>query len=301
MQRRRLLFAIIELVAENGLESTSVGHVCERAGMSRRTFYEIFEDREACFLAALDVAVERIGDGVVEAYEGGGRWHKRIREALAILLAHIDLEPGLARLCLIETLKASPEIIEYRRGAIDKLIAAVDEGRGEASAGADLQPLTAESIVGGVIAVLQARLLEQDHGPIIELLNPLMSMIVHPYLGPAAARRQREQPVVQSKQSAIRENSVEAPGPDPFKDLSIRFTYRTAQVIAAIAAHPGASNREIGEMAGVPDQGQMSKLLRRLEHHQLISNQGGGRAKGEANAWRLTKQGRQVQNVVAPT
>jgi len=71
-------------------------------------------------------------------------------------------------------------------------------------------------------------------------------------------------------------------------------------VLAAIAQHPGASNREIAEVAGVTDQGQISKLLSRLAGLDLIENHGYGQEKGAANAWRLTARGTQVVKATRP-
>lgn len=74
----------------------------------------------------------------------------------------------------------------------------------------------------------------------------------------------------------------------------MRLTYRTARVLHAVAAHPGGSNRGIGEHAGIYDQGQISKLLGRLERIGLLANTGVGHTKGEPNAWRLTALGERV-------
>jgi AcrR family transcriptional regulator len=315
MQRHRLLSAVVEVLAEHGLEAARVGRICARAGVSRRTFYDLFEDREACFLAAFDLAIERLGHKVVQAYEREGRWCERIRSALVTLLESLEEEPGLARLCLVETLKGGTAVLERRRSVLDTLIAAIDGGRGETK-GAQPPPLTGESTVGGAIAVIHARLVaglplatggpsigERDARPraavppstigsprMVELLNPLMSMIVLPYLGPAASRRELDRPAP----VPIATSNGHAPASDPFKDLPIRITFRTVRVLATIAAQPGASNRGVGEAAGVADQGQMSKLLRRLERSGLIENHGEGQAKGEPNAWQLTPHGHGV-------
>src|SRR5207245_1323323 len=151
--------------------------------------------------------------------------------------------------------------------------------------------LTGESVVGGVLAVIHARLLASDASPLVALAGPLASMIVHPYLGPVAARRELER---SAPPAAITSNghARKQPAGDPFKDLPIRITFRTALVLATIAAQPGASNKDVGKLAGVADQGQMSKLLGRLEGSGLIENRGGGHLKGERNAWRLTRRGR---------
>lgn len=184
MQRRRILRAMGELLTEIGIEDATVGRVCKRAGVSRRTFYEVFEDREECFLAAFDQAVERIAGEVGPVYAHGQKWSARIRAALTVLLEHFDANPGVARMCVIETLRAGPEVLERRRRVLGVLTAAVEEGRAEARHGDGPLPLTAEGVVGGALAVVHARLLacprtgEAEHGPLVELVNALTAMIV---------------------------------------------------------------------------------------------------------------------------
>jgi AcrR family transcriptional regulator len=296
MQRRRLLLAFGEILAEDGLEGARVGRVCARAGVSRRTFYDLFDDREACFAAVLDTAVERVSQSVVTAYAGEGRWRECIRAGLAVLLDFFDEEPALARVCLVETLKAGPAVMERRQLVLDALAVAVDEGRSQSKAGDGPPPLTAQSTVGGVMSVIHARVLEDNHRPLTELLNPLVSMIVHPYLGPAAARRELARPT--PPLHSARNGHAPKHASDPFKDLPIRMTLRTARVLATINTQPGASNRQIGETAGVADQGQISKLLSRLERYELIENHGQGHAKGEPNAWSLTERGRGILHAI---
>ncbi len=79
----------------------------------------------------------------------------------------------------------------------------------------------------------------------------------------------------------------------------MRLTYRTVRVLVAIATVPGASNREVSDAAGVADQGQISKLLVRLERLGLIENVGEGHARGEPNAWQLTAKGQDVERTIS--
>lgn len=308
MQRRRLLLAFAEVLAERGLEDARVGRICSRAGVSRRTFYDLFEDREACFLALVDSAVGRISQSVVPLYRGEDRglngrssgvsakWCVRVRGALSVLLEFFEEEPVLARVLLVETLKAGPVVAERRRRVLDVLTSVVEEGRFESKKGAEPPPLTGQSTVGGAISVVHARLIEANRRPLVELLNPLMSMIVYPYLGPAAARRELTCPVRSPK--LVDNGQLSSHARDPFKDLPIRITFRTARVLAAISARPGASNRQIADVAEVADQGQMSKLLNRLRRHGLVENDGPGQAKGEPNAWTLTQRGHDIQHAI---
>ena len=157
--------------------------------------------------------------------------------------------------------------------------------------------LTVEGTVGAVLSVIHARMLEGDRRPLLELLNPLMGMmIVLPYLGRAAAARELERPTPKAPPRAPRTSRVPQPpyGGDPLEGLSMLLTYRTLVVLSAIAADPGASNRRVAEAAGVHDQGQISKLLGRLDKLGLIHNTGAGQPKGEPNAWTLTAKGQEV-------
>jgi AcrR family transcriptional regulator len=311
MQRRRLLLAFGEVASTSGLEAATVGRVCEQAAVSRRTFYELFSDREDCLLAAFDQAVERFARGVRPVFEAKGSWRERIRAGLSLLLEELDGEPDLARLCIVEAPRAGRELLERRRQVLETLAAAVEEGRAHARSGVEPPPLTAQGVVGGVLSLIHTRLTEALPSPpagsssdgrakpagarsaLVDLVNPLMAMIVLPYLGPAAAQKELERPAPSASRDSPRNGS------DPFKGLPIRFTYRTARVLDTIASEPGASNRHIADTSGIADEGQMSRLLRRLEGCELIENHGEGHIKGEPNAWALTERGQAIQSAIA--
>jgi AcrR family transcriptional regulator/DNA-binding MarR family transcriptional regulator len=308
MQRRRLLLAFGEVASASGLEAATVGRVCEQAAVSRRTFYELFSDREDCLLAAFDQATERFSQEVRPAFEARGAWRERMRHALSLLLEQLDAEPGLAGLCIVEAPRAGRELLEHRRHILEALASAVDEGRAQARPGSGPPPLTAQGVVGGVLAVIHARLIEapaveprssgstmpgSETGALVDLTNSLMAMIVHPYLGSAAAQKELERQAPSAARISPRA------GADPFKGLPIRFTYRTARVLDTIASEPGASNRYIADSSGVVDEGQMSRLLRRLDSCGLIQNRGQGHTKGEPNAWTLTERGQAIHAAIA--
>src|SRR5258708_15999221 len=159
IQRARLLAAMVEVSAERGADSVSVAHVVECAGVSRRTFYELFDDREECFLAALDDAVARASRYVLDAYDPKAKWVERVRTALIAALQFLDAEPRVGQLLIVGSLGAGHRALERRRRGIAQIIALMDEGRTESKAVQELPPLTAEGIVGGVLSVLHSRLL----------------------------------------------------------------------------------------------------------------------------------------------
>jgi AcrR family transcriptional regulator/DNA-binding MarR family transcriptional regulator len=302
IQRSRMLVALVEVSAERGVGQASVAHIVARAGVSRRTFYELFEDREDCFLAAFDHALARATEVTVPAYEAERGWRERVRGGLAALLRFLDEEPGLGGLLFVDSLSAGPGALERRAEVVDALIAVVDGGREQGRAARETSPLAAEGVVGAVFSVVHARMLKlrapgagsdrkRAEPSFLALLNQLMGMIVMPYLGTAAARRELQRAVPASR-------AVKHVNADPLRDLDMRLTYRTIRVLVAIAAAPGASNRRIADTAGVADQGQISKLLTRLEHLGLIQNLGEGPAKGEPNSWTLTTTGTEVERAI---
>jgi DNA-binding MarR family transcriptional regulator len=173
------------------------------------------------------------------------------------------------------------------------LVRVIDEGRAVVPKRATQPPpLTAEGVVGAVLSVIHTRLSEAKAKPLTGLLGELMSVIVLPYLGQASAQKElgRPAPKLKTKIAHVQR--------DPLEGLDMRITYRTVRVLMVIASYPDASNRKIASEAGISDQGQVSKLLARLEHLGLIYNRGIGPVKGAPNAWQLTARGRHVEQAI---
>ncbi len=298
IQRRRLIAVAVEAVQELGYARVSVAQIVSRARVSRKTFYEIFTGREDCFLAAFELGVSQARLLMSEAYERKSGWREGVRAALASLLAFMEEEPGLTRLCVLEAPRAGEWASRRGAAVLAELAALIDRGRAFTSSGREPSALTAEIIVGGIFAVLHTRLLQEGDEPLMDLLGSLMSTIVLPYLGPRAASRELSRPAFQ----IARDRRTPRPpsSEDPLEGVKIRLTYRTARVLTVIAERPGASNREVAEGSGVLDQGQMSKLLRRLADLNLVENHSRGERKGGANAWRLTRRGAQLLRVIRP-
>ncbi len=303
MQRSRLLGGAVAAVEELGWSRVTVASITSRARVSRRTFYDLFGDREDCLLEVLRDTTGRIASELDTASLDGLSWRERVRTGLWIVLSFIDREPELARLCVVGSARGGRRVLEWREGILARLTVIVDEGRrSEGERGARVPSLTAEGLVGAVLTILSRRLSNGQREPLSDLLGDLTGMIVLPYLGVAAARSERTrpaptQPAAVTSAPASRgflQARVYRAGEDPLRDVPMRLTYRTALVLEQVAQNPGASNRIIGERADVHDQGQISKLLGRLERLGLLANTGEGHAKGEPNAWRLTQLGERV-------
>ncbi len=296
MQRARLLGAAVAAVEELGWSNVTVASIASRARVSRRTFYELFGDREDCLLAVCKDTSERIAAEIEGAGLGGLSWRERVRTGLWIVLSFLDREPELARFCVVQSARGGQRESQWREEILVRLAGIVDEGRLQGARAARVPSLISEGAAGAVVAILSRRLRDKQREPLSGLLGSLMDLIVLPYLGPAAARAERSRPAPQLTPVpfAFERTRVYRAGEDPLRDVPMRLTYRTALVLQAAARAPGASNRVIGEGAGIADQGQISKLLARLERLGLLANTGAGPAKGEPNAWRLTGLGERV-------
>ena len=227
-----MLGAMVELARERGPERVTVAHVVTHAGVSRRTFYELFDDREDCLIAALDRGLGRIAAVVLPAYRGEAEWCDRIRAGLTAMLEFFDEEPGTAALCVVDALGAGSKVLARRAQVVHKLVGAVDRGRREA--GQRQTRIVAEGVVGAVLGVLHARLHEENHKPLLGLRSQLMSMIVLPYLGGEVAAGELTRPA-----RRVRRNRYTRE--DPLRGLDMRLTYRTLRVLGAIAAGVGLS------------------------------------------------------------
>jgi AcrR family transcriptional regulator len=299
IQRSRMLAAALEAVEEVGYGRMTVAQVISRAKVSRKTFYDVFADREDCFLAALEQAVSQAGKLVRESYERETVWREGVRAGLAELLAFLDEEAALAKLCLVEALGAGPRVLERRAELLEDLAEVVDRGRFVTSAVREPPEVAAEGVVGAVFAVLHTRALEEGGEPFTSLLGSLMNIVVLPYLGARAASRELSRPAPEIRRSGSRSASGVL-SRDPLAGLSMRLTYRTVRVLVVIGERPGASNREIAERSGVADQGQISKLLSRLARLELVENSGEGQERGGSNAWHLTLRGARVERATRP-
>jgi AcrR family transcriptional regulator len=313
LQRTRILSAAVGVLAEQGYAEFTASAVCGRAGVSRRTFYEVFENREQCFLAILADARQRVAVAIADLSLDRLAWGERIWMGLWALLCLADEDAALARVCLVESQRAGGEIQLERERIIAGLVDVLDEGRTQAVGDSAASRLTAEALVGAVSSVIASRLPQATRGlshngrrgnvGVRDLLGELTGMIVLPYEGPAAARRQVKRALPDAPPVAF--TDVSAGAPDPLASLPMRLTYRTARVLRAIAqlteTGVGASNRQIAERAEIVDAGQASKLLGRLAQYGLLENAAtGGRERGEANQWRLTQTGRRVVRSIGP-
>jgi AcrR family transcriptional regulator len=128
-QRTRLLEAVGRAVAERGYAAATIDDVVGRAGVSKKTFYEHFADKQDCFLAAYEAASEELLERVREAHAAEDDWLERTRAGVRAYLRWLSAEPALARVFLIEVAAAGPQALEQREGLRDRYAELMRERR----------------------------------------------------------------------------------------------------------------------------------------------------------------------------
>lgn len=189
-QRRRLMTATAELVAKRGYQGTALTRICSVAGVARNTFYEHFSDKEACFLATYDDAVEQARRRVVEAIHAEADWPDRMAAGLAAFLDFVVSEPALARLIVAEAPTAGPVGVRRYEETIRSLIPYFEAGREDGED--DTSHLMEETIVRGLVWMVYQRLALAASKEIPGLLPEIVEFAVAPYRGAEAARRAAE-------------------------------------------------------------------------------------------------------------
>ena len=275
---------MVDVATETGAERASVARVIARVGLSRRTFYELFDSRQACLVAVFDDGVERAAIRIRAAYGSEGAWLDRLRQATLALLSLLDEQPDLARLCVLRLHADEPAMRARRRHLLETVAGALDQGRGDLPESRQPSPLAGQAVAGAGLSLLYTALTECQQSLCDELLGPLMATLLLPYRSPGTARRELARRTPKRPPSPPRSDEVEL-----FPLPRMRVTYRTARVLGVVLANPGVSNRAIANAAGIRDQGQISKLLARLRGLGLLEN---AVAESGVNAWQLTSEGR---------
>jgi AcrR family transcriptional regulator len=191
-QRGRIIQSMIEAVAERGYQETRVADVVEGAGVARKTFYDYFDDKEACFLAAYDQASAQLYEAAAEAFnaERDAPWAERISAAMAALLEQLASWPQGARFTVVEVLAAGPNAFVRRDAALRRFAELVEAGRSETSI--ELPGMTSVAIVGGVFELLYSEILHGATARLPSRLPDIVYWVTQPFLGADAAVAERE-------------------------------------------------------------------------------------------------------------
>jgi AcrR family transcriptional regulator len=190
-QRERLIAGLAEAIAENGYSGTTIAHITRHAAVSRRTFYEHFNSKDECFVAAYDTVMNELRERVSAGFEEADDWPHAVRSGIGAMLSFLAAEPHLARLCMVEALVAGPVVVERYDAAIQSFVPYFQGGREgrPPEVLSRLSPTTEEALVGGMVSLISRRIIAGKAEELEELLPDLVEFTLTPYLGSAEAAK----------------------------------------------------------------------------------------------------------------
>jgi AcrR family transcriptional regulator len=275
-QRSRLMEAMAEVSAAEGYAAATVSRVVGQAGMSRKTFYEHFPNREACFMAALQDGFRRLHDFLEACCAEQDTSAARLQAAAWEAICLIECEPVLARLCVVEALAAGPAALDARREALGRLAALLENG------GPVANPRLVRALVGAGVERIHDQLTGPDRAvDAAELYTAIAYPLLVLVVGADRAYTLSTTPPP-SSYARTRRVQVEVAPARPVSG-------RALDVLTFFARHPGAANTDLQCALGLADAGQVSRLVQGLKRRDLLERL---QPRGRRNAWRLTEAGR---------
>lgn len=194
-QRERLLAAVVRVTAVRGYESTSVADILEEAGVGRESFYELFEDKEDCLLAARGILVDDLVESVKAAYAEPGPWVGRVRNGLAAMLDWFAADPAAAKVVVVELAAVGTASRDLFRADFGRFTRLLEDGL-DGGDGVPGLPQATSLAVGGVLARVYGEVVRDRTTELPRLLPELTYELLVPFVGEEAARAERRQATV---------------------------------------------------------------------------------------------------------
>jgi AcrR family transcriptional regulator len=190
-QRERLLAAVVRATVANGYESTTVADILGEAGVGRESFYELFDDKLDCVLAAHKVLLDNLDEQIRAVYIGDGPWPERVQEALAVTLDWFAADPEAARFTLIELSTVGPAFRSTFKTEYARFTKLLDEGLEGGDPSPELIQAT-RLAVGALLARIYEEVLLDRAEELPRLLPDLTYGLLVPFMGEEAARAERK-------------------------------------------------------------------------------------------------------------
>lgn len=190
-QRERILAALAASVSSAGYVKATVEDIISRAGVSRKTFYQHFSNKEEAFLAAYDEAAERVASEIEQAYARSSDFVSSSRNALRSALNALAARPDAAMLGVVEVLAAGPKALERRNAILYRLTRLITEHTTDLPQTPMGSHLTAETVVGGILEVIYNRVQRGETSQLPQYLPDLLYCVLAPFVGREEASTQR--------------------------------------------------------------------------------------------------------------
>jgi AcrR family transcriptional regulator len=230
-QRERLFAALVAVVAEKGYEATRVEDLLELSGVSRSAFYEHFNDKQGCLLAAVEAFVGPTISTIAKA-NGQPTGEQRARAALTALIEQIVDQPAASRLCFVEIFAAGAQAVEQIDRATDACQSFVAATLEETPGREQMPPEIVRATIGGLRKVIHTRLYRDEETELLDLTPQMWDWALSYLPPPAPLRRPKNRPP---------DRAARVDGYDPAE--------RILHALAAVVAEKGYPAMTVGDIA----------------------------------------------------
>ncbi len=189
-QRERLLAAVVRVTVEKGYESTTVADILGEAGVGRESFYELFDDKLDCMVAAHKILLDDLEEAVRAVYIGDDPWPPRVREGLRVALEWFAADPEASRFLLVETSTVGPTFRSIFKREYARFTGMLDDGFDDSTPGPELTEATSLG-VGALLARIYEEILLDRVAELPRLLPDLTYDFLVPFVGEEIAREQQ--------------------------------------------------------------------------------------------------------------
>jgi AcrR family transcriptional regulator len=189
-QRERLLVAVVRVTVAKGYESTTIGDILGEAGVGRESFYELFDDKLSCAVAAHRLLLDDLEERVRAAYMGEGPWPERVRDGLEATLDWFAADPEATRFLLVETSTVGPAFRSIFKREYARFTGLLDDGFDDGTPGPELTDAAGLG-VGALLARIYEEILLDRVAELPRLLPDLTYDFLVPFVGEGVAREQQ--------------------------------------------------------------------------------------------------------------
>jgi AcrR family transcriptional regulator len=189
-QRERILNSMAASCAKKGYGATTIADVCEHAGVSRATFYELFKDKEDCFHAAMELALAEAMGRIVAVYSPDKPWATMVRDAAATFLELLATRPGFARMALVEAPSSGERAFELYASGKRVLQSLLERGRDDPIEEQAIPSSAGRAAISAAESLIVGQILAGNTARLPELLPDIVYITMVPYLGQEEALRQ---------------------------------------------------------------------------------------------------------------
>ncbi len=181
---------MVRVTAAKGYEAMSVADILAEAGVGRESFYDLFDDKQDCLLAAHSLLIDHLESTIRAIYDQPGPWVDRVRGSMAAMLDWFAADPAAARVAIVELAAVGPVSRARFQEVFDRFSKVLEEGRNEGEPRPD-RPHASELAVGVGLARVFEEVVRGRAADLPSLLPELTFEVLVPFIGEDAARAEQ--------------------------------------------------------------------------------------------------------------